>query len=725
MSITTFSITTGSITTDTITTSSIASEIDFLSQMSSIYYTAQGAKNEGFLNFDPINFLPYEGTNPNGIDVEQNTAANQPLMRIVNAYTATGNIDSVASNEVALTGRGALREISSENEMPYSSDIDQWDMNSGGVASAPVATKDFGEVGVTRLQLDINGGTTSGDFSRVTDATAASIDSVDYTVSFTAKLNSGTSAICNLVISSSSSAENNITVTDEWQDFEVTWNRLGSGTTNGFQLRGSLATSDTIDLLVRMNDTDENSGFQREQASIASSFTYTDGLPVTRAKDELRATTTGTFNTDAQYIFDMASATFIPTNGVIAQCGDSGISYDGANIVADINGTQSSLAVADPLAVSQVRFKYDGANLSVVVDGVESTPVASAAPVFTSTWALGSDASFNNGCNIEFERFRSLGATVFDIDLASGQLVDGDVTVSNVNASIKNFESYSLSSTDCFIMQMDSQILQGVSDPAGSFYGAIIVIETAFDSSLDGSGDSIIANEAPPTFSIAEDNGAGKILVTQTSLASLGDYFDGVSRAYVIATAGNATDEFSQIWANCVKDSENATASGGVYPATISAVSAINAQNVTRCSVVYLTDPVGAQSDIDDIVDILLDQVVCTVPAGDLRYGLSSESDPSLVAFGSLVQVLSHDDPQTVTTGLTTAGQYYHIFLERTEDIQTITDTVLAVPVYQDGGVGNIFTKTSDSRTEGGITYDAYTVGPLTAGVNEQYILDF
>jgi len=45
--------------------------------------------------------------------------------------------------------------------------------------------------------------------------------------------------------------------------------------------------------------------------------------------------------------------------------------------------------------------------------------------------------------------------------------------------------------------------------------------------------------------------------------------------------------------------------------------------------------------------------------------------------------------------------------------------------VYQDGGTGNIFTKTNDARTEGGVTYDAYTVGPLNAGVDEEYIVRF
>ena len=117
-----------------------------------------------------------------------------------------------------------------------------------------------------------------------------------------------------------------------------------------------------------------------------------------------------------------------------------------------------------------------------------------------------------------------------------------------------------------------------------------------------------------------------------------------------------------------------------------------------------------------------------TVPSPvttDLRYGLSSQSDPALVDFGTLTDVPSPTDPQTVSTGLTTAGQYFHIFSSNTHDIITIRDTVLDQIVYQDGGSGNIFIKRSDVRTESTITYDAYSIGPLNAGVNEEYILRF
>ena len=109
----------------------------------------------------------------------------------------------------------------------------------------------------------------------------------------------------------------------------------------------------------------------------------------------------------------------------------------------------------------------------------------------------------------------------------------------------------------------------------------------------------------------------------------------------------------------------------------------------------------------------------------DFRYGRSQQSDPALVDFASLTDVASPTDPQTVSTGTTVAGDYFHIFSAASHTVQTITDTVNSEVVYQDGASDNIFTKTANARTENSVIYDAYTVGPLNVGVNEEYIVEF
>lgn len=130
-----------------------------------------------------------------------------------------------------------------------------------------------------------------------------------------------------------------------------------------------------------------------------------------------------------------------------------------------------------------------------------------------------------------------------------------------------------------------------------------------------------------------------------------------------------------------------------------------------------------------DDVNGKLNFIVGTTPPSpgpnDFLFGLSPQSDPALVDFGSLTDVAMPTDPQNVQTGTTTEDLYFHIFSANTHDIQTITDTVLQQIVYQDGGTGNIFTKVNDVRTETAVTYDSYSIGPLNAGVDETYVVRF
>lgn len=151
-----------------------------------------------------------------------------------------------------------------------------------------------------------------------------------------------------------------------------------------------------------------------------------------------------------------------------------------------------------------------------------------------------------------------------------------------------------------------------------------------------------------------------------------------------------------------------------------------------------IRDVVGATLVAGANVTITVDDVANTITIAstgggttpqpgpnDFRFGRSQQSDPALVDFAALTDVASPTDPQTVTTGVTIAGDYFHIFSANTHDIQTITDTVLQQIVYQDGATDNVFTKVNDARTEASVIYDAYTVGPLNAGVDEDYVVRF
>ncbi len=101
-----------------------------------------------------------------------------------------------------------------------------------------------------------------------------------------------------------------------------------------------------------------------------------------------------------------------------------------------------------------------------------------------------------------------------------------------------------------------------------------------------------------------------------------------------------------------------------------------------------------------------------------LLYGLSDADDPATVDTGTFTNINS-TSPQTVSTGLTTANQYFIILVANTHDISRIRDTVLEQVVT------DIFVKTDDVRTLNTITYDSYVIGPLNAGLNEEYVLEF
>lgn len=103
---------------------------------------------------------------------------------------------------------------------------------------------------------------------------------------------------------------------------------------------------------------------------------------------------------------------------------------------------------------------------------------------------------------------------------------------------------------------------------------------------------------------------------------------------------------------------------------------------------------------------------------GDVLYhGRSTVSDAATVDVSALTQIDDHTDPQTVSTGVAVQGDYYWIFTESAHDLTTIEDTVLG----QD--VTTIFQLTSNAQTVSDVLLNARRIGPLNAGVDEQYML--
>jgi hypothetical protein len=145
----------------------------------------------------------------------------------------------------------------------------------GGVASVPVLTANFstapdGTQTASRLQLALNGGTTTTDRSDIAGNTINQplSDGATRTSSVWLKSNTASNYLVLIRIHAVATV---VTVTPTWQRFSVSGSTTGADRTNVIaQLRGSLGTSDSADLLVW--------GAQLELGSTASEY-----IPATSA----------------------------------------------------------------------------------------------------------------------------------------------------------------------------------------------------------------------------------------------------------------------------------------------------------------------------------------------------------------------------------------------------------------------------------------------------------
>ena len=106
-------------------------------------------------------------------------------------------------------------------------------------------------------------------------------------------------------------------------------------------------------------------------------------------------------------------------------------------------------------------------------------------------------------------------------------------------------------------------------------------------------------------------------------------------------------------------------------------------------------------------------------PADIIYYGRSDSNNPASVDLLTLTQENDPTNPDTIQTGVATAGQYFILLVPQADDITSIFDTVL----QQD--VTSLFTETDNVRTISTVSYKSYVIGPLRAGVSEEYVINF
>jgi len=179
-----------------------------------------------------------------------------------------------------------ILEPQRSNLVTYSSDFSDssWFKLGLGTASTAIVTTDYatspeGLNNATRLQVDLNGGTTSSDQSLIYDA--LTVSSGDNTRSIYVKSNDGNTY--DVYFGGTLSSYEIKEVTSEWTRIDATRNFASAGTGYlSIGLRGGTGCSDNADILIY--------GAQVESGSYPTTLINTQGSSVTRNADACNIT---------------------------------------------------------------------------------------------------------------------------------------------------------------------------------------------------------------------------------------------------------------------------------------------------------------------------------------------------------------------------------------------------------------------------------------------------
>lgn len=280
-------------------------------------------------------------------------------------------IDYTDNSEGAL-----LLENSATNVIINSEDFtgSEWSLYGYASGDAPILISNYdtspdGKQNATRLQFNLNGGTTTTDRSYIRYNSFAS--QTDYYYSCYVKSANGQEQ---KLLWQHGGDDNEFTVTNEWQRVEL--DRNGNAETfTGFSLRGGISTVDSADVLIW--------GFQVERNSVASSYIPTNGSTVQRAAETCNdSANSEVFNDNQGVLFaNISSLTEIDAHRTIC-LSDGSISdriniwyWNDGTIKIDLHNSNNQQfeydGIVDTTLFNKIAIKYKVNDFSIFLNGFE------------------------------------------------------------------------------------------------------------------------------------------------------------------------------------------------------------------------------------------------------------------------------------------------------------------------------------------------------------------
>lgn len=320
-----------------------------------------------------------------GIAVPDVSAADLSLDRNSNATfvnkrgvieTALPNVPRFdwSSGEPAL-----LTEPQAENLINYSEDFTQWSRRIGGTATLAVVTQNYandpsGGNNATRIQFELNGGTTTNDKTTVYKTYTPTNTNVNHTTSCWLKSNNGSTKT---IILSGNSGSDTVTVDGIWRRYDTTRITTPSPLRElRIGLRGSFGTSDSADVLLW--------GAQIEEGDKATSNIPTNGATAVRLADtgietgdvsQYIDSTQGSFEVEFKSDFVGIDRSFSISDGTDNNKAEIRVKSDEDLIVTyrvngDSNIIYSYVGSFNASQYNKVRFVYSNEFFEVFVNDV-------------------------------------------------------------------------------------------------------------------------------------------------------------------------------------------------------------------------------------------------------------------------------------------------------------------------------------------------------------------